>query len=47
MFRALAQAKINIAMINTSEVRVNVVLAGKDGAAGLECLRQAFADVMG
>ncbi len=47
MFRALAQAKINIAMINTSEVRVNVVLAGKDGAAGLECLKQAFADVMG
>ncbi len=47
MFRALAQAKINIAMINTSEVRVNVVLNGEDGPAALACLKQAYSDVMG
>jgi aspartate kinase len=45
MFRALAEARINVAMIDTSEVRVNVVVDGRDGAAGLECLKQAFADV--
>ncbi len=44
MFQALAQAGINVLMINTSELRVNVVVEGKDGQRGLECLRQAFAD---
>ncbi len=46
MFRALAEAGINVAMINTSEVRVNVVVDGADGPAGLDCLKQAFADVI-
>jgi aspartate kinase len=46
MFRALAAAGINVAMINTSEVRVNVVVDGAAGEDGLECLKQAFADVM-
>ncbi|MCA9152710.1 MAG: ACT domain-containing protein, partial [Planctomycetales bacterium] len=45
MFRALAEAKINVAMINTSEVRVNVVVDGADGEKGLACLKQAFEDV--
>ena len=45
MFRALAQAGINVGMINTSEVRVNVVVDGADGAKGLQCLKDAFADV--
>ncbi len=44
MFRSLAAAGINIAMINTSEVRVNVVVDGAAGQKGLECLKQAFAD---
>ncbi len=44
MFRSLAAAGINIAMINTSEVRVNVVVDGASGQKGLECLKQAFAD---
>ena len=44
MFRSLAEAGINVAMINTSEVRVNVVVDGEAGKRGLECLRQAFAD---
>lgn len=44
MFRALAEADLNIQIMNTSEVRVNVVLDGSEGQAGLECLRNAFQD---
>ena len=47
MFQSLAQAGINVDMINTSEVRVNVVVNGSHGAAALECLQKAFADVRG
>ncbi len=44
MFEALAAAKINVLMINTSELRVNVVVAGKDGERGLKALQEKFAD---
>jgi aspartate kinase len=47
MFKALSDAGINVEMINTSEVRVNVVVAAEKGEAGLKALRTAFADVMG
>jgi aspartate kinase len=47
MFKALSDAGINVEMINTSEVRVNVVVAADRGEAGLKALRAAFADVMG
>ena len=47
MFKALGEAGINVEMINTSEVRVNVVVAAEKGEAGLKALRTAFADVMG
>jgi aspartate kinase len=43
MFGALAQRNINISMINTSEVRVSVVVDRKQGREALECLKQAFA----
>ncbi len=46
MFKALADAAINVEMINTSEVRVNVVVDGAHGQRGLECLQTAFADVL-
>lgn len=46
MFRALAEAKINVEMINTSEVRVNVVVDGQNGRAARERLQHAFADVL-
>lgn len=46
MFRALAKAGINVAMINTSEVRLNVVVDGSNGRAGLACLQAAFSDVL-
>jgi aspartate kinase len=46
MFRALAEAGINVEMINTSEVRVNVVVDGAKGAAGLAALQKAFADTV-
>ncbi len=46
MFRALAEAGINVQMINTSEVRVNVVVNGSEGKRALGCLQAAFADVL-
>jgi aspartate kinase len=46
MFRALAQIGVNVEMINTSEVRVNVVVAAKDGARALTALQAAFADAL-
>jgi aspartate kinase len=45
MFRALSDRGINVAMINTSEVRVNVVVEGAQGPAALEALTAAMADV--
>ena len=44
MFQALATAEINVDMINTSEVRVNVIVDGAAGDKGLACLQQAFED---
>jgi aspartate kinase len=46
MFRALADAGINVEMINTSEVRVNVVVDGRHGQLARQRLQQAFADVL-
>ncbi|MDP6447235.1 MAG: aspartate kinase, partial [Pirellulaceae bacterium] len=42
MFRTLSDAGVNVAMINTSEVRVNVVVAGAEGDRALGCLQAAF-----
>ena len=42
MFGALAQRGINISMINTSEVRISVVVDRARGDEALECLREAF-----
>ena len=47
MFKALSEAGINVEMISTSEVRVNVVVDAPQGEAGLKAMRDAFADVMG
>jgi aspartate kinase len=44
-FRCLADAGINVDMINTSEVRVNVVVEGQHGRQALAALERAFADV--
>jgi aspartate kinase len=46
MFKALSEAGINLEMINTSEVRVNVVVDGAAGEKGLARLQAAFADVL-
>ena len=46
MFKALAESGINLEMINTSEVRVNVVVEGAAGEKGLNQLQSAFADVL-
>jgi aspartate kinase len=45
-FGCLASAGINVDLINTSEVRVNVVVEGRHGQKALSCLQQAFADCM-
>ncbi len=42
MFEALAESTINLEMINTSEVRVNVVVDGAEGPRALECLKRKF-----
>jgi aspartate kinase len=46
LFESLAAAAINVAMISTSEVRLNVVVDGPPGPRTLETLRKEFADVM-
>ncbi len=43
-FQALAKAGVNVEMINTSEVRVNVVVAGEQGHRGWESLKNHFRD---
>jgi aspartate kinase len=43
MFESLADSGINVEMISTSEVRVNVVVDGQDAAKGLACLEKKFA----
>ncbi|MEX0818243.1 MAG: aspartate kinase, partial [Pirellulaceae bacterium] len=45
-FTALANSGINVEMINTSEVRVNIVVDGKQAAEALAQLQQAFSDVL-
>jgi aspartate kinase len=47
MFKALAEARINVEMVSTSEIRVNVVVGADKGATGLAALKAAFADVLG
>jgi aspartate kinase len=42
MFRALADAEINVQLINTSEIRICAVVAGERGPAALACLNRAF-----
>lgn len=42
MFETLAQAQINLEMINTSEVRVNVVVDGEQGVLALTKLKEHF-----
>ena len=46
MFGSLSAAGINVEMVSTSEVRVNVVVDGASGQPSLECLQEAFADVL-
>jgi aspartate kinase len=43
-FECLAAAGINVDLINTSEVRVNVIVDGRHGRQALESLQRAFAD---
>ncbi len=43
MFEVLAGSNINVEMINTSELRVNVVVDSASGKQGLDCLHQKFA----
>ncbi len=46
MFGALAESKINIEMINTSEVQVNVVVDGQHAKPAVDRLQVAFQDVL-
>jgi len=42
MFRALAEQSINVEMVNTSEIKVSVVVAGKEADRALAALKDAF-----
>jgi len=42
MFQALSEAGINVEMVNTSEVQVNVVVEGRHGGAALARLEETF-----
>ena len=44
MFQSLAEAGINVDMMSTSEVRVNVVVDGRQGKPALAALQRAFAN---
>jgi len=46
MFQALSAVGINVDMISTSEVRMNVVVDGEHGQKALAALKKEFADVM-
>jgi aspartate kinase len=46
MFKALAEAKINVLMVNTSEVRVNVVVELDRGQSALEALNRQFQEAV-
>lgn len=46
LFQSLAAAGINVEMINTSEVRLNVVVDRAAGRKALDVLRKEFADVI-
>ena len=46
MFQSLAAAGINVELISSSEVRVNVVVDAKHGHKALAALKKEFADVM-
>ncbi|MBA2113703.1 aspartate kinase [Bremerella alba] len=46
MFKALSNANINVDLISTSEVRVNVIVDEHEGEPGLKALEEAFHDVL-
>ncbi|MEW4561935.1 aspartate kinase [Bremerella sp. JC770] len=46
MFKALSSAGINVDLISTSEVRVNVIVDEHEGEPGLKALEAAFKDVL-
>lgn len=45
-FQSLAGEGINVEMVNTSEVRINLVIDGNAAEQGLQALSSAFADVL-
>jgi len=47
MFEALASSGVNVEMINTSELRVNVVVESQNGQPALQCLLERFKQVVG
>ncbi len=46
MFEALGRANVNLQLIFTSEVRVNVLVSRDDGPRALAALQEAFAEAM-
>ena len=47
MFQALGSGGINVELTNTSEARVNVIVAAEQGDLALSVVKAAFADITG
>ncbi|MEM6692897.1 MAG: ACT domain-containing protein [Planctomycetota bacterium] len=47
LFGCLAESKINVEMINTSELQVNAVVDGDKAQDAMDSLRETFADSLG
>ena len=45
MFRSLSDAGINVDLMSTSEVRVNVLVDGTAGPTALACLKKTFGTI--
>ena len=42
MFKSLAQKKINIMVISTSEIKISVLISNKDVKKAVACLHKEF-----
>jgi aspartokinase len=47
MFQALGSGGVNVELTNTSEVRVNVIVAADQGEQALALVKAAFSDITG
>jgi aspartate kinase len=47
MFKALARERIDVSMVNTSEVKISVLVPRKYGEVAVRVLHEEFIDLQG